>query len=380
MIVVEDKTRIVFTGDIAFSRYFRDGWKNEASLETDVKKYVKEADHVVANVESPLTEGQIISNRPLNHASNLGAGKYLAGLNMKVWNLANNHIMDCDVKGLADTLQIAKENGCQTIGAGNNLEEALKPVILGDAVKIGILSVASATWEYLMAGNNVPGALTWDKKSRLGGAINKLRQAVDWIVLVVHGGDEYCDIALPYIREKYRDLLDLGVDIIVGHHPHVVQNYERVGKKMIFYSLGNFIFDTENQRDFAHTDNGVLLGIDFRKEGFVFDSMPIHIDRKRQVVESGNTPVVFQEIDETEYSKLWPLVAKIFYPVDLKKRKKQSARLKSANWILFLGHEVLACRHKRNRTIQKGRILFMAGRWKKSSLKAICDYLMEHAS
>lgn len=380
MIPMGEKTRIVFTGDIAFSQCFQDGWKNKTSLDTEVRDYLREADHAVANLESPLTDGEIVSDRPLNHASNPGAGKFLAGCNMKIWSIANNHIMDCDIKGLEDTIRIAKENNCQTIGAGSSLDEAIKPVILGETVKVGVLSVASATWKYLMAGDNIPGAVTWDKISRLRNVISELRKETDWIVVVAHGGDEYCDIALPHMREKYHDLLELGADIVIGHHPHVVQNYEQVGKKMVFYSLGNFIFDTENQRDFAHTDNGILLGINFDKDKFSFDYLPIHIDRVQQVVRTGNVPVVFRVIEKTEYSKLWPFEAKLFYPVDLKKRKKQSARLRSANWFVFLGHEVLVCRHERYRTIQAGRILSMAGNWKTSELKDVCDYLVEQVN
>lgn len=340
--------RVVFTGDIAFSRYFQDGWRSEGSLSAEVEEYLREADYVVANVESPLSDGKIISDRALNHVSDPEAGKYLASLNMKVWNLANNHILDCGVKGLADTLQTARENNCQTIGAGCNLDEAMKPVILGESVKVGIVSVASATWKYLMAGNNTYGAMTWDKMSQLRNTISKLKKEADWVVIIAHGGDEYCDIALPYMRKKYHELLDLGADIIVGHHPHVIQNYERVGKKIIFYSLGNFIFDTETQRKYAHTDNGMLLGINFNKKEFTFDDMTIRIDREKQRVEPGVTPVVFREIDNSEFARIWPLQAKVFYAVDLKKRKNQSARLGSANRFLVWGHEVFQCRKKEN--------------------------------
>ncbi len=375
--VIEDKTRIIFTGDIAFSRYFQDGWKTGDCIDDEVKEYLKNADNVVINLESPLTNREITSTKELTHASNPKAGKYISEANMNIWNLANNHIMDCGIGGVEDTLKTAQNNCCRTLGAGFNIHEALEPVVLGETVKIGIISVASATWRYQMANENTPGVVTWDKTDYLRNSITALRQAVDWIVLVVHGGDENCDISMPYMRDIYHGLLDLGADIIVGHHPHVVQDYERVGKKIIFYSLGNFIFDTENQRRFFHTEQGILLQIDFGRENFSFDCMGVHIDRSRNIVCAGNIPPVFRDFDETEYSKLWPLAARNFYRVNLWQRKEKSVRLRSANGIIVFGHELLACRHKKERIIQLGRILSVLESWRSSSSAELQEYLDE---
>ena len=66
--------------------------------------------------------------------------------------------------------------------------------------------------------------------------------------MVYHGGDEFFHVPMPYIRKQLKGYLDWGCDIVVAHHPHVVQGYEMLGKKAIFYSLGNFIFDTDYQR------------------------------------------------------------------------------------------------------------------------------------
>lgn len=368
-------TEIVFTGDISFSKYFDGGWKNDNLLASEVMGFLGEADHVVANVECALTTCGYEKNKLLNHASNPEAGRFLSKLGIKIWSLANNHIMDCGVQGLNDTLRCAKENHCQTLGVGENFEQAAMPVIVGDHVKIGIFSIANP-WDYLKTDKNAC-VLTWDKKDRIKNAVTMIRSDVDWIVFVVHGGDEYSDIALPYMRERYKALLDLGADIIVAHHPHVVQNYERVGEKYIFYSLGNFIFDTENQRDFAHTDAGILLGVDFKKDSFSFNHLPIRINRTKGTVEKGDTPAVFCELNEKDYAAIWPYAARYFYPADLKKRKKKSKRLASASKPLLFAHEVYMCRRKRELTIQLGRILSVFGGWKKSESKDVRKYIAE---
>ena len=68
--------------------------------------------------------------------------------------------------------------------------------------------------------------------------------------------------------KKLKKLLSFGADIIVAHHPHTVQGYEKINNKMIFYSLGNFIFDTDFQRAQKGTDKGIVLKIEFTKDEF----------------------------------------------------------------------------------------------------------------
>ncbi|MBR3083678.1 MAG: CapA family protein [Oscillospiraceae bacterium] len=372
--MTEHSTRVVFTGDLAFSQCFIHGWKDEGCLDAEVAAFLCGADHVVANVEGPVTATPIKSDRPLNHASNPSAGAYLCRMNILTWSLANNHISDCDTEGLLDTLRCAAEFGCNAIGAGENLEQAAKPVALGDAVKVGVLSLAKQ-WPHVLAGETTPGAFTLDQKKLISDTIQTLRKAVDWVVVMVHCGDEYCNLALPYIRKQYQNLLAMGADIVVGHHPHVVQQYEYVGEKLIVYSLGNFIFDTEHQRRFAHTDTGMLLGIEFKKDCFSMDCFPTHIDRERQRVEKGAVPAIFQNISGEEYEKLWPLAARQWYANKVKDHRTLSKRrLYHYKFLVFL-LSIYQCRQKEHRTMMWGRMVSLLGRWKKSNLSDVVAYL-----
>ena len=89
--------------------------------------------------------------------------------------------------------------------------------------------------------------------------------------MVTHEGHEFSQIPMPYLRNKYHRFLEYGADIVVGHHPHVVQNYEKVGDKIIFYSLGNFIFDTDYQRLQNYTENGILLKLSFTQDSYSWE-------------------------------------------------------------------------------------------------------------
>ena len=368
--------RLVFTGDIAFSRYFRDGWKQDGILSPEIEDYLRGADHVVANVECVLTDKEFRRKGSLLHACDPEAGAFLKKRNMSIWSLANNHMLDCGAPGIDDTLRAAADNGCRALGAGADLDQAARPLIVGEEVKVGILALARS-WTYIMAEPEKAGVLTWDKTELIRSRIRELRKSVDWVVLIVHGGDEYADLSMPYIRKRYRKLLSYGADIIVGHHPHVVQQYERVGDKLIVYSLGNFIFDTDMQRQFRHTDRGVLLGITLDRESFTFDHLATRINREKHTVEAGETPAVFCEVNEAEYQRLWPLAAKTFYKEEAKRWLLIQKKPKKAPKLSLLIHNAAACRHDRMRTILKGRLTARAGAWKESALQDVCGYLQE---
>lgn len=94
--------------------------------------------------------------------------------------------------------------------------------------------------------------------------------------------------------------------------PHVPMNYETFDKKAIFYSLGNFIFDTDYQRAQFNTDIGLLLKLHFTEEDFSFEPFGIKIERGPEHVVQGEIPRIFEDVQEEEYLKLEPLAAKMF--------------------------------------------------------------------
>ena len=366
--------RIIFTGDTAFSKYFKEGWKGEGCLSQPVIDFLGTADHVVTNIECPVTDAGVeLLSKKLVHVSEPGAASYLSRLGIKYWSLSNNHIMDCGEQGLSDTIRHAKENGCIAFGAGADLSEACKPVILGDEVKVGFFSVTEPM-KYLIAGEHTAGALTWDKKEEIRNIISRLKKECDWIVALAHGGDEFCNLPMPYIREQYKALLTMGADLVIAHHPHVVQNYEHFGEKVIYYSLGNFIFDTDNQRCYSHTEKGMLIRIDFYKDSYSTEHFGTEINRQTSTVEESDIPVIFTEIDERNYRLLWPLEARRLLPLDYRKRRFIKNDQNSPLFIILL-KEMYILRKKRKRILHKGRILSLRNGWKQSDLKDVAQYI-----
>ena len=124
----------------------------------------------------------------------------------------------------------------------------------------------------------------------------------------------------PYTRERYLRFLELGADVVVGHHPHVPENYELFDNgKAIFYSLGNFIFDTDYQRVHLYTDTGVLLKLIFTEEKVDFESVGLQIVRGDERLELTPLPAIFTNIPENEYQLLAPLSARAFLAEERRK-------------------------------------------------------------
>lgn len=310
--------KIAFTGDIAFSKYFSKAYENERLLDDKIIDFLQDSYLTVANVEAPVSSREISSKEALVHVNHPRIVETLNKINAKVWNLANNHACDCGAKGLEDTLKMAQAQGVMTIGAGLDLQQAKKTIIIEkDSIKVGLISVASPLSE--RATNNKEGCFMWDEFRLIKKSIRQLKVECDHVVVISHGGEEFTQIPLPFQRDKYRKYLSWGADIVIGHHPHVPQNYERIGNKIIFYSLGNFIFDTDYQRNQRNTDIGVLVKIHFTKSDYTFTSLSIKIDRKENRIVESQPLFIFKNIDGRQYKKLISL-AEIDYSNNLRSK------------------------------------------------------------
>jgi len=312
---VKKNSTLVFTGDIGFDKYMHEKWKDEKLLDEEVTDFLKHADHLVINVEGPLSEEKQVI-RPngvaaLVHTMNPEATTFFQKIGADVWNICNNHIMDAGAEGMYDTLQRAKECGVQTLGAGMNLAEAAAPVIFEEAGGIGMVGVGYQR-ACRKADENTPGCLSWSDMETIQKTIAEVKKTCRWCIVVAHGGEEFTVLPSPYTRKRYMDYLEMGADLVVSHHPHVPLNYETFPGKAIFYSLGNFIFDTDYQRSQFNTELGVLLKLHFSEESFTFESLGIKIDRETEHVVKHSLPDIYEDVQEEEYDKLIPLAAKVF--------------------------------------------------------------------
>lgn len=165
-----------------------------------------------------------------------------------ILSLANNHIMDFGIDGMIETLDLLRREGIPAIGVGENYKEALHPVVLRvDSLRIGFISF---TFDDNLLLRDLVVVRSLDKagparyhEQYVLKAVRELKKGADLVVASIHWGKEGIHFPSPKQRALAHKLVANGVDLILGHHPHEAQGVEKISKSLVFYSLGNFVFD-----------------------------------------------------------------------------------------------------------------------------------------
>lgn len=321
---MKKEASLVFTGDIGFDKYMSGKWDDPKLISDEILDFLHSADHVIVNVEGPIadtpenTEGTGAAQ--LLHTMNPAAINVLNKMQADIWNICNNHIMDAGPDGMASTLRHARENGVRTIGAGMNIREAQSPVIIEKAGGVGLFGVGYQR-ACRAAGENTAGCYNWSDLYSIQKTINEIKKTCRWCIIVAHAGEEFTPLPSPYTRERYLKYLEMGADFVVAHHPHVPMNYETVDGKMIFYSLGNFIFDTDYQRSQFNTESGIIVKLNLTETDYTFEAMGLEIVRGEEHIVKALLPRIFTDVNEEEYNLLAPLSAKVL--VEATKRQQK---------------------------------------------------------
>lgn len=383
-----NETSLIFTGDIGFDKYMNKRWEDENLLSDDVRAFLTSGDHLIVNVEGPLYERKVeeatTGALSLVHSMDPKVGDFLKGINADIWNICNNHIMDAGPEGIAATLENSKAHRALTLGAGMNESEARKPVIIKEAGGIGMIGVGYQR-ACRKAGPETPGCFSWSDLEKIEKAIKDIKKNNRWCVVVAHAGEEFTALPTYYTRDRYLAYLDMGADIVVAHHPHVPMNYETVGDKMIFYSLGNFIFDTDYQRSQFNTEFGLFVKLNFTEDEFSFEPFGIKIDRENERVVKGEIPAIFTDVQKDDYEKLAPLAAKMFIENTKKQlRFLKPDQFKNATEEDFYNnfYEPLRSGRVPGETLDFQIIYPLSlkadeGAWKESSLEGVKDFILK---
>ncbi len=379
-------TSIVFTGDIGFDRYMDKKWEDENLLSQGILDFFHSADHCVANVEGALTNAEDDGSKGIFfHTMNPEATALLKRIDTDIFCIANNHTMDAGKKGLESTLAIAAEMGCKTVGAGVDIDKASEPAYLDEAGGIGIIAVGYRP-DCIYAAENAPGVFGWTEMERIEKRIKEIKAKCRWCIVISHGGEEFAALPNPYTRDRYLKYIEYGADIVVGHHPHVPENYEILeeGKKAIFYSLGNFIFDTDYQRAHAFTDIGILLKLILNENEFSFEAIGAGLTRGAQRLDLAPLPGVFADVSAQEYERLIPLAAKAFVLEESRRRIFMNPqKYKNADekiWDEYFSGDIAGA-YVKDEHMDFGILRPLAdradeGEWKESRLEGVKEHLL----
>lgn len=263
-----DRWSMFVAGDYALSR------DEPPTAERTVSKALREridaTDVSIVNFEAPIVAGDARavdkSGPAIDNPAEAAAAVSDAGFD--VCTLANNHVRDFGPEGVASTVDALEAVGCETVGVGETHDAAFDPleIACGD-VSIGLVNVCER--EFNIAGENSHGA-AWLSDRRAREAIRTADREFDAVIVVAHAGAEYVPFPAPELQGLLREFVDIGADLVLGHHPHVPQGWETYGGGAIFYSLGNFLFDS--MADSENASWGLALEIEF--EG----SIPVTIE------------------------------------------------------------------------------------------------------
>jgi hypothetical protein len=243
------------------------------------------ADITFANLETAVDHKAVFSGYPkFNSRSALLSALRKAGV--RIVSVANNHIMDAGTEGLKRTLGNIEAAGLVFIGAGRSKAEATEIKYLkARDMNVAFLAYTYDTNQRLpRKAPRAPGVnlLRKDSEPDLAcalAAVHRARASADLVVVSMHWGDEYAVDPTPWQRRVASELIESGADIILGHHPHVLQPIEshtaRDGRTgLIVFSLGNFVSSQNAGITYQNKDHrkalrgdGIILSITVGKEG-----------------------------------------------------------------------------------------------------------------
>ncbi len=286
-------TKLLFLGDIMLDRGVL-GKITNAKADYDfpfqyVAERLRSYDLVVANLEGPTSDRGTLVGSKYSFRFSPVITESLAAAGIGVVSLANNHIWDYGRMALCDSIVHLENANIASVGAGCNEERANQPALVTvNNQNFLFLGYTNLYPDGLVARGDVPGISDFSVE-RIANTIDTYRDQYPEliVVLMAHWGDEYETRSHPREQALAHDLIDVGVDLVVGHHPHVTQEIERYRNGWIFYSLGNFIFDQyfseETMRGFAiavTVGSGKVQGFEVLPYEINTNYQPIFLDQE----------------------------------------------------------------------------------------------------
>lgn len=254
----QDQVTITFAGDILFDEHYavmarmiQNGGDISDGIAPDLIREMQRADIMMLNNEFPYSDrGEPLEDKQFTFRAKPSAVSYLNDLGVDVVSLANNHAYDYGETAFIDTMTTLEDAGIVYVGAGRNLQEARQPVsyIIND-IKI---TIVSATQIERLDNPDTKGATDssagvfrcWNGDNLLE-TVRNARENSDFVIVYLHWGTENVD-TIDWAQEKQAaEVAEAGADLIIGDHPHCLQQISVVKGVPVIYSLGNFWFNSK---------------------------------------------------------------------------------------------------------------------------------------
>jgi len=231
----------------------------EALVGSELLYQLRNADFRVFNLETPITDTPApIPKCGPNLITPTRTMPGIKAFNPSLLALANNHILDQGDDAMLETMKHLENFDIPYMGAGHNLEEALKPYIIeADNRKIGFYNCAEH--EFTIAESDKAGANPFDPFESLD-HISELKEKCDYVIVLYHGGKEHYRYPSPNLQKTCRKIVEKGADLVVCQHSHCVGCMEDYKGGKIVYGQGNFLFDHSNSE---YWQTSLLIKLEF---------------------------------------------------------------------------------------------------------------------
>ena len=272
---------LMMSGDVTLGHGFEDLIGSDYTWAFDQMPEYREADMAMVNLKGTLTTANTKLEKTFNFKADPSAVKVLTSGGVDIVNLANNHAMDYQGPGLQETLKTLEKAGIHAVGAGMEITEARRPKII-DVKGQRIAYFGYYTADYHAAAEGAPGT-NHGMEQRIAEDIQAIRDEVDWIVVNFHWGVELANYPEIWQSELAYFTIDQGADVIVGHHPQVLQGAEIYKGRPIAYSLGNFIFGGNARSDY----DTAVLKVSLREQQMKVEFLPVEVRKYQPKVVRG---------------------------------------------------------------------------------------------
>jgi len=260
----QDEVRFLASGDLNLAHWITPilEKKGKEYPFKFIKDYMFSADLVFSNLEAPFCNNgkpypkNFVFKVPEKHVNVLKAG------NINLVSLANNHILDYGMLCLKSTVELLEKEKIHFAGAGENFEKAHKPAVFEiNNIKFAFFAYSMTLPKYFFASDST-GGTAYPKRKILKDSISFYNDKVDHIIVSFHWGKELSELPKEYQQKYARWAIDYGADLILGHHPHVLQGIEKYKNRIIVYSLANFIFASYSSK----ATESIFLDLIFTKD------------------------------------------------------------------------------------------------------------------
>lgn len=241
--------KIFFAGDFCSKPS-----SSRIEVSDELKNLIHSCDLKVVNFEVPLKPDVTFPPQQYERFwQNDDVPGFLRDLGFNLFSIANNHAFDWGEEGFKKTKAAL---GGAAFGAGTYDEAYQVKICEVNGVKIGFMALSYAAYTGVFDDVLRHGGVgcAYINDLRVNHDIIEAKKHVDYLFVLPHDGIEYIDVPLPETISRYRDFIDYGADGVIASHPHCPQGWEEYKGKPIFYSLGNFLFNSKDGYDYRATN------------------------------------------------------------------------------------------------------------------------------